>query len=212
MEPISIINGRAAPFRVANVDTDQIIPARFLKFKVTDGYEKFLFHDLRFDEHEQPVPDFVLNRVPDATILVSGENFGCGSSREGAVQALQHYGIKVVIAESFGPIFENNCLKNGLLPIRLPKRSVNGLLDRYERDASMISVDLPNRSVTDADGNRYTFQLDDFWHTLLMKGMDTLELTLSRMDEVIAFENRRIAEEPWLLPRLSSDAIKESPL
>ncbi|MGB3500640.1 MAG: 3-isopropylmalate dehydratase small subunit [Mesorhizobium sp.] len=206
MTPISTITGNVAAMPATNIDTDQIIPARFLKFRVTDGYQDFLFHDLRFDGDGKELPDFALNRVPSTEILLAGENFGCGSSREGAVQALQHYGVKVVIAESFGQIFENNCLKNGLLPIILSRADMEALLALYTGAVATLTVDLPNRVVKDSRGNRYSFAMDDFWHTLLMNGQDTLELTMTRMDEVLAFERQRIADEPWIvIPSLATN-------
>ncbi|WP_201274052.1 3-isopropylmalate dehydratase small subunit [Microvirga brassicacearum] len=191
----------AAPIPGRNVDTDQIIPARFLKADRSAGYGPFLFHDLRFTPDGTEREDFVLNQEPhrQARILVTDENFGCGSSREGAVYALCDYGIKALIGPSFGDIFYNNALKNGLIPVRLPEEVVAGLrrelLTGPERG---ITIDLEAERVTFPDGTEHALAIDPFWRECIMKGVDEVELTLGYMPQIRDFEDRYLSEMRWI--------------
>ena len=184
----------AAPYEPVNVDTDQIIPARFLKFPRKDGYGKFLFHDLAED------PDFVLNREPyrEARILVANRNFGCGSSREGAAYAFYDRGFRSVIAPSFGDIFYSNCLKNGIVPVRLPE-DVCGQLRKLLTDSpgSRLTVDLVGQEVRTPQGEVHRFEVDGFYREMLLKGVDELGLTLALLPQIEAFERGYAAEAPW---------------
>lgn len=192
--------GIAAPLEGRNIDTDQIVPARFLKVDRSKGYGRIFFHDLRFDADGNEHADFILNREPfrQASILVADVNFGCGSSREAAVYALADFGIRAVIAPSFGDIFYNNCLKNGIVPVRLDEEVVNELRTRLrESNDRMVTVDLQNLSVSLPGGGRHDFAIDPFWRDCLLKGVDDLELTLSHEQEIKRFEARYYSEMPW---------------
>lgn len=207
MQAFTHLRALAAPLEGRNVDTDQIIPARFLKKNRDELYKTYLFHDLRFDNHGAPRPDFILNRPPfqGAQILVADENFGCGSSREGAVYCLSDFGIRAILAPSFGDIFFNNCLKNGLLPIRLEAKSLavvrQALLDSSDSNAATreISIDLSACTVQAPGlGMQYTFTMDPFWHECLLKGVDELALTLSYASDIENFERQHHNAHPWL--------------
>ena len=207
MQAFTHLRALAAPLECRNVDTDQIIPARFLKKNRDALYKTYLFHDLRFDEHGAPRPDFILNRplFQGAQILVADENFGCGSSREGAVYCLSDFGIRAVLAPSFGDIFFNNCLKNGLLPIRLDAKSLTtirqALLNSADTDvaAREISIDLTACTVQAPGlGTPQIFTMDPFWHECLLKGVDELALTLSYASEIENFEQQHRSAHPWL--------------
>lgn len=201
MEAFTTLTAVAAPFERTDIDTDQIIPARFLKYPRKDGYGRFLFHDLRFDAEGRERPEFILNR-PEfraARIVVANSNFGCGSSREGAVYALVDYGIRAVVAPSFSDIFHNNCLKNGVLPVRLPDAQAANLREKLNgRPGSAVTVDLKACTLTDPDGETTRFSVDPFWREALLKGLDEIGLTLSYRDDIAAFEQRYRAEMPWL--------------
>jgi 3-isopropylmalate/(R)-2-methylmalate dehydratase small subunit len=190
----------AAPLPGRNVDTDQIIPARFLKSDRAAGYGQFLFHDLRFSPDGAERPEFILNVEPfrEARILVTEDNFECGSSREGAVYALHDYGNKALIGPSFGDIFYNNALKNGLVPVKLPEPIVaklrQDLIDDPNRE---ITVDLEVQSVVLPDGSDHALAIDPFWRECIMKGVDEIELTLGYMPEIEKFEQRYIEEMTW---------------
>jgi len=192
--------GTAAPIEGRNVDTDQIIPARFIKSDRAKGYGQFLFHDARFDSAGREIADFVLNREPfrHARILVADANFGCGSSREGAVYALHDFGIRAVLAPSFGDIFYNNCLKNGIVPVGLPENVTSelrrGLEGGVDRD---ITVDLETSRVTLPDRTSHDFRIDPFWRECLMKGVDEIELTLGCIDQIESFERTYYAAHEW---------------
>jgi len=191
----------AAPIPGRNVDTDQIVPARFLKADRSAGYGRFLFHDLRFREDGSERDDFILNQEPyrHAKILVTDENFGCGSSREGAVYALYDYGIRAVIGPSFGDIFYNNALKNGLVPVKLPAETVDQLRAQLLADPHHpIVVDLEAEQVTLPDGSIHVLAIDPFWRECLMKGVDEIELTLGYMPQIREFENRYLAQMRWI--------------
>ena len=191
----------AIPLDRGNVDTDAIIPARFLKTIKRTGLGEGLFYAWRFDELGKEVPEFVLNKAPyrGGKILVTGENFGCGSSREHAVWSLMDFGIRVVIAPSFGDIFYNNGLKNGLLPVRLAAGEVRGLIGRLEDSpGGVISVDLPSQKVTGPDGAVYPFDIGSFPKECLLKGLDEIALTLKHEPDIARYERERKARSPWL--------------
>lgn len=191
----------AAPLDGINIDTDQIIPARFLKCDRSQGYGRFLFHDLRFDSDGHEKADFILNQSPfrEARILVADRNFGCGSSREGAVYALRDHGFRAVVAPSFGDIFYNNSLKNGLVPVRLPEDVVAALRRRLaEGPERSLSIDLEAERVTLPDGAAHRLELDPFWRECIMKGLDEIALTQSYMAEIERFEEQYLKESPWV--------------
>lgn len=201
MEPFTRLTAIAVPLDQANVDTDRIIPARFLRKPRTDGYGKFLFYDVRFNADGSEVPDFILNRAPyrDAGILVADGNFGCGSSREGAVWALFDYGFRSVIAPSFGDIFFNNCLKIGLLPVVLREDIVAGLRAQLRREpGARISIDLAAQTLVGPDGVQHRVEINPFHKHCLLNGFDEIGLTLEHGDAILAFEARSKAERPWL--------------
>jgi 3-isopropylmalate/(R)-2-methylmalate dehydratase small subunit len=201
MEPFARLDAVAAPMPVANVDTDQIIPARFLRKPRKAGYGQYLFHDLRFDDAGKERPDFVLNRSAyrQAQILIADRNFGCGSSREGAVYALWDYGFRAVIAPSYGDIFYSNSLKNGFLPIVLPDDTVVRLRDVVQQSpGARTIVDLEAQQVIGPDGRSWRFEIDAFRKHCLLKGIDELDFTLGYRPEIEAHENARCGSTPWL--------------
>jgi 3-isopropylmalate/(R)-2-methylmalate dehydratase small subunit len=194
VEPLIVIDAVAVPFAGRNVDTDQIVPARFLKKRRKDGFGQYLFHDLRFGADGLERPDFVLNQPAfrSAGIIVAERNFGCGSSREAAVWALYDYGVRVAIAESFGDIFFNNSLKNGLLPLVLPAPIVIGLMASLQATPGRrLRVDLPTQTVTLPDDTVIAFEVDPFAKECLIGGLDELAYTLSKLDAIAAFEHAR---------------------
>ena len=185
----------AAPYEPVNVDTDQILPARFLKMPRAGGYGQFLFHDLRAED-----PDFVLDRAAyrGAQIFVANANFACGSSREGAAFAFHDAGFRSVIAPSCSDIFYNNCLRNGIVPVRLPEETCARLRKLLlDRPGSKLTVDLVSQEVREPGGAIHPFTVDPFFRTMLLEGVDELGLTLSLTDEIDAFEHRYAAEFPW---------------
>jgi 3-isopropylmalate/(R)-2-methylmalate dehydratase small subunit len=193
MIPFERLDAVAVPLALANIDTDQIIPARFLQKPRKEGYGDFLFRDLRFESNGAPKPDFILNKPASASarILVADRNFGCGSSREGAVYALWDYGFRSVIAPSFGDIFYNNSLKNGFLPIVLPQADVDELLAALaKRPGASLGVDLADQSVTSPTGTIRRFEIDPYVKQCLLRGIDELDYTLSLAGEIAAFEAR----------------------
>jgi len=201
MEPFRKLTAVAAPLDMANVNTDQIIPARFLRKPRSAGYGNFLFNDIRQGADGAPNPDFVLNRAPytAARILVAGPNFGCGSSREGAVYALHDRGFRAVIAPGFGDIFFNNCAKNGVVAALLPEASVADLLRQLRATpGAEMTVDLEQDVVIAPDGTRHGFSLDAGRKTCLLEGLDDIRLTLRHDTEIAAFEQRRYSALPWL--------------
>ena len=200
MKPFIRETGIAAPIEGRNIDTDQLIPARFLKADRARGYGQFLFHDLRFAGDGAERPGFVLNQEPfrRAAFLVADANFGCGSSREGAVYALADFGIRAVLAPSFGDIFHANCLKNGVVPVCLGKEIAAGLRARLAEGCPCeITVDLDTLGVTLPGGECYGFALDPFWRECLMKGVDEIALTLGYLPRIEAFEQAYAAAFPW---------------
>lgn len=194
---------RAAPLDLANVDTDQLIPARFLKRPRDGRYPEYLFHDVRRDDAGALRPDFVLNREPwrDAEALVAGRNFGCGSSREAAVYVLADSGFRTVVAPSFGDIFYSNAMKNGFLPIRLPDWTCAALRQGLaERQGGRLAIDLENQTVTGADGIAHRFEISAFHKRCLLEGLDDIGFTLAQSTEIEATEARRARDLPWLKP------------
>jgi 3-isopropylmalate/(R)-2-methylmalate dehydratase small subunit len=199
MEKFTKLTGVAAPLNMINVDTDKIIPKNYLKTIKRTGLGTALFAEMRYDEAGRENPDFVLNKAPfrKATILVSGENFGCGSSREHAPWALLDFGIRCVIAPSYADIFFGNCFKNGILPMILPEVRVNELL-RFllELPGAEITVDLPAQTVTGPDGRADAFEIDAFRKHCLINGLDDIGLTLQKETAIKAYEGKAAAERP----------------
>jgi 3-isopropylmalate/(R)-2-methylmalate dehydratase small subunit len=196
MEAFQRLDAVALPVARANVDTDQIVPARYLQKPRTDDFGAYLFRDLRYAKDGTEIADFILNQPPyrPARIVVAQRNFGCGSSREHAVWALHDYGVRAVIAPSFGDIFYSNALKNGLLPIVLPDAVVAGILQALQaRPGAHIVVDLAAQNVTTPDGATHGFQVDAFSKQCLLQGMDEIDYTLTLTDRIAAFERQHDA-------------------
>lgn len=194
MEPFTKHAGKVVPYDMPNVDTDQIIPARFLKKIDRVGFGELLFHELRYEEDGSPKPGFVLNnpRYAGGTVLVSGPQFGIGSSREHAPWALQQYGFRAVIAPSFGDIFRNNCHQNGLLPVVLSPAEVDAIIARaQEIDGYEVTVDLEAQEVRDAYGFSASFEIDPFRKENLVQGLDDIGLTLRNEEAIADFERAR---------------------
>ncbi len=201
MQPFTKLSATAAPLDMANIDTDQIIPARFLRKLREPGYEKLAFHDIRYDAEGNDRPDFVLNQAPyrQAKILVAGANFGCGSSREAAVYVLYDFGIRAVIAPSFGDIHYGNELQNGMLPVVLPDAACQKLRQQlHDEPGAQISVDLEAQTVTGPDGAAYGFEIDAGHKERLLKGLDDIELVMRNIEAIEGFEERHHAALPWL--------------
>lgn len=193
MKKFETFTGIAAPLFRANIDTDQIIPKQFLTRIARTGYGAFLFNDWRFDPDGTPKQDFVLNqaRFSGTSVLVAGPNFGCGSSREHAPWSLLDYGFRTVIAPSFGDIFFNNSLKNGLLPVRLNEDLAAEIADKAEREIGYsLTIDLENQSISDASGKISSFEIDEFRRHCMMNGLDDIGLSLQHEDKIAAFEAR----------------------
>jgi 3-isopropylmalate/(R)-2-methylmalate dehydratase small subunit len=200
MQKFTTLTGIAAVLPMINVDTDMIIPKQYLKTIKRTGLGKGLFAELRYDEKGVPSPDFVLNKPPynDAKILITGENFGCGSSREHAPWALLDFGIRCLIAPSFADIFYNNCFKNGILPIALPQTEIDKLIDDAGRGANAtLTIDLAAQEIRGPDGGAIGFDIDPFRKRCLMEGLDDIGLTLEKAGEIDAFERRARLERPW---------------
>jgi 3-isopropylmalate/(R)-2-methylmalate dehydratase small subunit len=201
MDKFDKLTGVAAPLPLVNVDTDKIIPKQFLKTIKRTGLAKGLFYDLRFDEAGNAKSDFVLDQpaYKNAKILVTGENFGCGSSREHAPWALLDAGIRCIVAPSFADIFYNNCFKNGILPIVLPKEQVDLLMDDARRGANaVVTVDLEAQEITGPDGGTLTFEIDPFRKHCLLNGLDDIGLTQQKADKIESYEARQNGAQPWL--------------
>ncbi|MFB6355927.1 MAG: 3-isopropylmalate dehydratase small subunit [bacterium] len=199
MEPFENFTGTVAPLDKLNVDTDQIIPKQFLKRVERSGFGQYLFYDWRYDENDNPNPDFVLNQEPynEASILLCGDNFGCGSSREHAPWALEDFGIKTMIAPSFADIFYNNSFKNGMLPIELDADVVDDLFDRVrEAERYELEVDLHNQHLSGSDGFEQDFEVDEFRKKCLLEGLDDIDLTLQNEDKIKQFEESERSPDP----------------
>ena len=202
MEKFKKIESNAIPLPMVNVDTDMIIPKQFLKTIKRTGLGKNLFYELRYDEKDAPIDSFVLNRdkYKDSQILITGKNFGCGSSREHAPWSILDYGIKCIIASSFADIFYNNCFKNGILPIKLDESEVTKLQKAAENSLS-FTIDLENQKISYFDKNinhEVSFELDKAKKTSLLEGLDDIGLTLAKVNHISDFENKQKSTTPWL--------------
>jgi 3-isopropylmalate/(R)-2-methylmalate dehydratase small subunit len=201
MDKFTTLTAVAAPLPMINVDTDMIIPKQFLKTIKRTGLGVNLFTEMRYRDDGSENPDFVLNKPAyrEAKILVAGDNFGCGSSREHAPWAIQDFGILCIIAPSFADIFYNNCFKNGILPIALPQEEVDKLMDDAERGANaIVTIDLENQTITGPDGGEIRFEIDPFKKHCLLEGLDDIGLTLEKEKTIDSFEAKRRAATPWL--------------
>ena len=200
MKAFTRLDGLAAPLGLANIDTDQIIPKQFLKTVDREGLAKGLFYDFRFDEQGAPKDGFVLNdpAYKGARILIAGDNFGCGSSREHAPWALQDFGINCVIAPSFADIFHGNCFNNGLLPVVLKPEEVEALMDEARGGNHVFSVDLEQQTVTAPSGAVYRFDIDAGRKEKMLKGLDAIGETLQHVVDIDVYEMKRALSQPWL--------------
>ena len=200
MKPFTRLDAPAAPLPLANIDTDQIIPKQFLKTVERDGLAKGLFYDLRFDGDGRPKPDFVLNRpeYKGAGVLICGDNFGCGSSREHAPWALMDFGITCVISTSFADIFYNNCFQNGLLPVVLKADEVQALMDEAKGGNHMVSVDLEAQTVISPSGKAFAFDIDQTRKHKMLNGLDAIGETLQAAKAIDVYEMKRALSHPWL--------------
>jgi 3-isopropylmalate/(R)-2-methylmalate dehydratase small subunit len=199
MQKFETITARAAPMPLINIDTDMIIPKQFLKTIKRTGLGKNLFHEMRFDLNDKEIPDFILNKTPyrNSKIIIAGENFGCGSSREHAPWALVDFGIKVIIAPSFADIFYNNCFKNSILPVILPASQVDELLKIAQDQNNSITVDLAKQEVI-ANNKTFNFTIDSFKKHCLVEGLDDIGLTLQLENKIKNYETNRQNLTPWL--------------
>jgi 3-isopropylmalate/(R)-2-methylmalate dehydratase small subunit len=200
MEKFDVLEGVAAPLKMINVDTDMIIPKQYLKTIKRTGLGKGLFAEMRYNADGGDNPDFVLNKPAyrKAKILVAGDNFGCGSSREHAPWALLDYGIRCVISTSFADIFYNNCFKNGVLPIKVRPEDLEKLFDDADRGANAtLTIDLERQEIRGPDGGLVKFDIDPFRKHCLLNGLDDIGLTMVKADKIAAFEDKAQAERPW---------------
>ena len=201
MDKFENLSGVAAPMPMINVDTDMIIPKQFLKTIKRSGLGVNLFDEMRYDDDGKEIPDFVLNQPAyrDAEILVAGDNFGCGSSREHAPWAIKDFGIRCVIAPSFADIFYNNCFKNGILPIALPQEQVDILMAEAQKGSNArIEVDLEAQTVTTSDGTKIAFEVDAFKKHCLLEGLDDIGLTMEKAAAIDTFAASASAARPWV--------------
>ena len=200
MEKFNKLSGHAIPLRITNVDTDMIIPKQFLKTIKRTGLGEFLFYELRYDQDGNKISSFALNQeqYKDASILIAGKNFGCGSSREHAPWSIADYGIKCIIAPSYADIFYNNCFKNGILPLVLPEDEVDTLMKDAEKGAnSIIEVDLENQTIVSSDGEIFRFDVDPFKKHCLLNGLDDIGLTMEKENHITAYESKASQQFPW---------------
>jgi 3-isopropylmalate dehydratase/3-isopropylmalate/(R)-2-methylmalate dehydratase small subunit len=200
MTPFTRLDARLAPLPLANIDTDQIIPKQFLKTVEREGLAKGLFYDLRFDGEGRAKPDFVLNRpeYKGAGVLVCGDNFGCGSSREHAPWALMDFGISCVISTSFADIFYNNCFQNGLLPVVLKADEVQALMEEAKGGNHLVGVDLEAQTVISPSGRTFRFEIDPVKKHKMLNGLDAIGETLQAAKSIDLFEMKRAIAQPWL--------------
>ena len=201
MDKFTTLTGVAAPLEIDNVDTDMIIPKQYLKTIKRTGLGKGLFSEQRYNDDGSENPDFVLNKPAyrNARILVAGDNFGCGSSREHAPWALLDFGIRCIISEDFADIFYNNCFKNGILPIRMPKEIIAKLMDDASRGSNaIIEIDLEKQEIKGPDGGTVHFDIDPFRKHCLLEGLDDIGLTMEKKSEIDDFEARQKDSQPWL--------------
>ncbi|NVO24452.1 3-isopropylmalate dehydratase small subunit [Donghicola sp. C2-DW-16] len=201
MDKFEKLSGIAAPMPLINIDTDMIIPKQFLKTIKRSGLGVNLFDEMRYDGEGNEIPDFVLNKPAyrESEIIVAGDNFGCGSSREHAPWAIKDFGIKCVIAPSFADIFFNNCFKNGILPIVLPQEQVDVLMKDAEKGANArMEVDLEAQTITTSDGEVFAFEVDAFRKHCLLNGLDDIGLTMEKAPAIEAFESQAAQARPWV--------------
>ena len=201
MDPFTTLTGVAAPMPLVNIDTDMIIPKQFLKTIARTGLGRNLFDEMRYAEDGSEIPDFVLNRpaYKGAEILVAGDNFGCGSSREHAPWALLDFGIRAVISTSFADIFYNNCFKNGILPVVLPQAAVDALMEDARRGQNArMTVDLGAQTVTSSDGQVFGFEIDPHRKHCLLEGLDDIGLTMEKAGAIDRYEAQAEGARPWV--------------
>ena len=200
MQAFTKLDAKIAPLPLANIDTDQIIPKQFLKTVEREGLSKGLFYDFRFDEEGKVKPDFILNRpeYKGVGVLVAGDNFGCGSSREHAPWALMDFGISCVISSSFADIFYNNCFQNGLLPVVLKPQEVQALMEEAKGGNHMVTIDLESQTVVSPSGQKFTFQIDAQRKEKMLKGLDAIGETLQAAASIDVYEGKRAISQPWL--------------
>ena len=201
MDKFEKLIGVAAPMPLINIDTDMIIPKEFLKTIKRSGLGLNLFDEMRYDENRAEIDDFVLNKTQyrRAEILVAGDNFGCGSSREHAPWAIKDFGIRCIISTSFADIFYNNCFKNGVLPIILPKEQVDALMKDAEKGSNArIEIDLADQTVTSSEGEVYPFEVDAFKKHCLLNGLDDIGLTMEKVGSIDNYEAKLSSERPWV--------------
>lgn len=201
MDKFTQLTGVAAPLPIVNVDTDMIIPKDYLKTIKRTGLAEGLFAEMRLNEDGSENPDFVLNKPAyrEATILVAGDNFGCGSSREHAPWALLDRGIRCVISTSFADIFYNNCFKNGILPVKVTPDELDKLMDDANRGSNaVLTVDLESQVITGPDGGTISFEIDEFKKHCLLNGLDDIGLTMEKVDSIQTYESKLGAERPWV--------------
>ena len=201
MEKFYKLNGIAAPLDILNIDTDMIIPKQFLKTIKRSGLGKNLFDEMRYSTDGKEIKDFVLNKKPwhEAKIIIAGDNFGCGSSREHAPWALLDFGIRCVISTNFADIFYNNCFKNGILPLKVTEDQRQALLaDAKDEENPFLEIDLPNQIIKRPNGVSIKFDLDPFRKECLLEGLDDISLTLAKKDKIQEYENVRNKSFPWL--------------
>jgi len=201
MEKFDKLSGIAAPMPMINIDTDMIIPKQFLKTIKRSGLGVSLFDEMRYDDDGKEIPDFVLNKPQyrEAEILVAGDNFGCGSSREHAPWAIKDFGIRCVIAPSFADIFFNNCFKNGILPIALPQEQVDVLMKDAEKGSNArMEIDLEAQTITSSDGDVFSFEVDSFKKHCLLEGLDDIGLSLAKEASISTFEDQATQSRPWV--------------
>ena len=193
MEKFNTLVGKAAYISLANIDTDMIIPKQYLKTIKRSGLGKYLFAERRYNVDGSIIDDFILNAQPDSKILLAGENFGCGSSREHAPWALLDFGIKAIIAPSFADIFYNNCFKNGILPIELPQSDI----DNLSKQSGEMIIDLPSQSIQ-CGSSQYFFAIDEYRKEILLQGLDDIETMLKFESAILDFERKYFIKYPWL--------------
>ncbi|WP_323040656.1 3-isopropylmalate dehydratase small subunit [Gemmobacter sp.] len=201
MDKFTTLTGIAAPMPLVNIDTDMIIPKQFLKTIQRSGLGKNLFDEMRYTQDGAEIPGFVLNQPAyrQSQIIVAGDNFGCGSSREHAPWALLDFGIRAVVSTSFADIFYNNCFKNGILPIILPQEAVDVLMEDARKGANArMTVDLENQTVTASDGQTFSFDVDPFKKHCLLNGLDDIGLSLEKVTAIDTFEEKLSAARPWV--------------
>ena len=200
MKAFTKLDARMVPLQIANIDTDQIIPKQFLKTVEREGLSRGLFYDFRFDEQGNAKPDFVLNRpeYKGAGVMVAGDNFGCGSSREHAPWALLDFGISCVISTSFADIFYNNCFQNGLLPVVLKPAEVQALMEEAKGGNHLVTVDLETQSVVSPSGLRFAFEIDPQRKIKMLNGLDAIGETMVAEADIDVYERQRALSQPWL--------------